>query len=102
MQALSTVRDGIEAAPLKGHSVMTMNVRQTQAFLCDTEGSYTVAMYRLKSTLALWNMTSCFRFEDGAWVKGRTFEENKEKVLMLEVSIRCFFGEKNLKFCKKN
>ena len=28
------------------------------------------------------------RFEDGAWVKGRTFEENKEKVLMLEVSIR--------------
>ena len=35
----------------------------------------------------------CSRFEDGAWVKGRTFEENKEKVLMLEVSIRyklCF------------
>ena len=31
-----------------GHSVVTMNVRQTQAFLCDTEGSYTVAMYRLK------------------------------------------------------
>ena len=96
------MRDGKEAAPLKGHSVMTMNVRQTQAFLCDTEGSYTVAMYRLRSTLALWNITSCSRFEDGAWVKGRTFEENKEKVLMLEVSIRCFFWEENLKFCKKN
>ena len=27
-------------------------------------------------------------FEDGAWVKRRTFEENKEKVLMLEVSTR--------------
>ena len=36
----------------------------------------------------------CSRFENGAWVKGRTFEENKEKVLMLEVAIRyklCFF-----------
>ena len=51
LQALSTVRDGKQAAMLKGHSVVTMNVRQTQAFLCDTEGSYTVAMYRLKPTL---------------------------------------------------
>ena len=51
LQALSTVRDGKQAAMLKGHSVVTMNARQTQAFLCDTEGSYTVAMYRLKPTL---------------------------------------------------
>ena len=91
LQALSTVRDGIQAAMLKGHSVVTMNVRQTQAFLCDIEGSYTVAMYRLKPTLTflknVW-FELCFRFEDGAWVKERTFEENKERVLMLEVSIR--------------
>ena len=52
LQALSTVRDGVQAAMLKGHSVVTINVRQTQAFLCDTEGSYTVAMYRLKPTLS--------------------------------------------------
>ena len=48
------------------------------------------------------------RFEDGAWVKGRTFEENKEKVLMLEVSIRyklCFstfsyfFSKRTEKWC---
>ena len=48
LQALSTVRDGVQAALLNGHSVVTINARQTQAFLCDTEGSYTVAMYRLK------------------------------------------------------
>ena len=51
-QALSTVRDGVQAALLKGHSVVTINARQTQAFLCDTEGSYTVAMYRLKPNLS--------------------------------------------------
>ena len=84
---MSTVRDGVQAALLKGHSVVTINVRQTQAFLCDTEGSYTVAMYRLKPTSSFLISIS-FRFEDGAWVKGRTFEENKEKVLMLEVSTR--------------
>ena len=50
-QALSTLRDGIEAPPLKGHSVVTMNARQTQAFLCDTEGSFTVAMYRFLTCL---------------------------------------------------
>ena len=91
LQALSTVRDGKQAAMLKGHSVVTMNARQTQAFLCDTEGSYTVALYRLKPTLSFLKNVYfglCFRFEDGAWVKERTFEENKEKVLMLEVSIR--------------
>ena len=52
LQALSTMRDGVQAELLKGHTAVTMNVRQTQAFLCDTEGSYTVAMYRLKPILS--------------------------------------------------
>ena len=54
-----------------GHSVITFNEKQSMAFLCDTEGSNSVVSYII---------------EDGAWVKSRTFEENKENILMLELS----------------
>ena len=75
---LSTTRGGREVPVLTGHSVITHNLQQSLAFLCDTEGSNTVAMYG---------------FQEGTgWVKSRAFEDNTEIVLMLEVS-------KNEKWC---
>ena len=40
-------------------------------FLCDTLGSNSVVVYTI---------------EDNVWVKSRSFEENKENILMLELS----------------
>ena len=52
-------------------SVITFNEKQNMAFLCDTLGSNSVVVYTI---------------EDNAWVKSRCFEENKENILMLELS----------------
>ena len=56
---------------LSGHSVITFNEKQSLAFLCDTKGS---------------NSVSAYKVEEGAWVKARVFQENKENILMLELS----------------
>ena len=45
-QELATSRAGVPAPPLRGHSVITTNTKQTLAFLCDTEDSFRVSMYR--------------------------------------------------------
>ena len=52
-------------------SVITFNEKQNMAFLCDTLGSNSVVVYTI---------------EDNVWVKSRSFEENKENILMLELS----------------
>ena len=52
-------------------SVITFNEKQNMAFLCDTLGNNSVVVYTI---------------EDNVWVKSRSFEENKENILMLELS----------------
>ena len=74
---LETFKEDVSTEPLEGHSVVALNQQQSRAFLCDTKGSNTVSTYG---------------FEEGAWVKKRTFEQNDENILMLEVS-------KNEKWC---
>ena len=60
-------------------SVITFNEKQNMAFLCDTLGSNSVVVYTI---------------EDKAWVKSRAFEENKENILMLELSkVRLYFNQ---------
>ena len=51
--------------------MITFNEKQNMAFLCDTLGRNSVVVYTI---------------EDNAWVKSRSFEENKENILMLELS----------------
>ena len=64
---------------LEGHSVITFNEKQNMAFLCDTLGSNSVVVYTI---------------EDKAWVKSRAFEENKENILMLELSkVRLYLNQ---------
>ena len=68
---LETFKGDEPVGALEGHSVITFNEKQTLAFLCDTQGSNSVVVYRM---------------EDKAWIKSRQFEENKENILMLEIS----------------
>ena len=66
-----TVKKEEVVATLEGHSVVCTNKMQDLAFLCDTPGSNTVAMYRL---------------EGSQWVKERSFKENTTQILMLDLS----------------
>ena len=68
---LETFKGDEPVGALEGHSVITFNEKQNMAFLCDTRGSNSVVVYTI---------------EDKAWVKSRAFEENKENILMLELS----------------
>ena len=68
---LETFKGDEPVGALEGHSVITFNEKQNMAFLCDTLGSNSVVVYTI---------------EDKAWVKSRAFEENKENILMLELS----------------
>ena len=63
-------KEGVRAS-LEGHSVVCTNKMQDLAFLCDTPGSNTIAMYRLKGS---------------EWVKQRSFKENTTHILMLALS----------------
>ncbi len=51
--------------------MITFNEKQNMAFLCDTLGNNSVVVYTI---------------DDNVWVKSRSFEENKENILMLELS----------------
>ena len=68
---LETFKEDKPVGALEGHSVITFNEKQTMAFLCDTPDSNSVVMYTI---------------EEGAWARSRQFEENKENILMLELS----------------
>ena len=68
---LETYKDEKPVGALEGHSVITFNDKQTMAFLCGSTGSNTVV---------------AFSIMDGSWKKAKNFKENKEHILMLELS----------------
>ena len=68
---LETFRANIPNNPLRGHCALTLNTKQTRAFLCENQDNFTVSSY-------------CCR--DGFWVREREFAENNDPVLMLDLS----------------
>merc|ERR1719483_1356818 len=69
--ALETFKSNVPIGALHGHSAITYNEKQTIAYLCDSDDNMSVSAYKI---------------EDGTWVKKRSFEENTDNILMLELS----------------
>ena len=70
---LQTFMANIPANPLQGHSALAFNIKQTRAFICGVAGTAT-------------NQVTCYVYRDGFWVRDKNFEDNDERILMLELS----------------
>ena len=68
---LESHRGGKLLHPLSFHSVLALSKDQSRVWVCDTQGSHTVAMFKCGKK---------------GWAKERTYRENKSPLLMLELS----------------
>ena len=69
--SLQTYKEKREISPLLHHSAIALNSSQTRAFVCDNDDNYPVSVYKI---------------DGGQWTRERTFAENKDLVLMLDLS----------------
>ena len=64
--------DGQLGALLACHTAVTINKKQTRAFVCDADDTFTISCYGIDAA--------------GNWAKEFSFKENADNVLMLELS----------------
>ena len=68
---LHTCKGGKQSVPLDHHSCIALSESQARAFVCNNRDDFTVAAYR---------------FVEGRWENERTFAENRDKIMMLQLS----------------
>lgn len=70
---LQTFRANIPANPLQGHSALALNIKQSRAFICGVGNTAS-------------HQVSCYVYKDGFWMRNNSFQDNEERILMLELS----------------